>query len=77
MKTTQIQLQRFDADEGKVFDYKEPQINIEVEPETGNEIEVVQHLYAKTIYLGKNDTIENYIEVDAPVEEAAANEDTE
>lgn len=73
MKNTQIKLERYDADEGKVFDWAEPRFD--EDPETHEQIQ--QHLYAKTIYLGKNDTIDNYIEVDAPVEEAAANEDTE
>ena len=34
---------------------------------TGNQIE--QHLYAKTLFIGANDNIFNYVEVYKPVEE--------
>lgn len=64
MKTTNFNLVRYDADEGKVFDWAEPRIEID---DDGNEIQF--HLYAKTLFIGANDAIENYIEVDAPVEE--------
>ena len=50
---------RYDADEGKVFDYKEPVFN---KDEEGNEIQ--EHLNAKTLYLGLYDSITNYVEVD-------------
>ena len=50
---------RYDADEGKVFDYKEPVFN---KDKDGNEVQV--HLNAKTIYLGLYDSITNYVEVD-------------
>ena len=57
-------LVRYDADEGKVFDWKEPRFNEEFD-ENGNVINKVQeHLYAKTLFIGGNDSIENYIEVD-------------
>ena len=65
MKTTNFNLIRYDADEGKVFDWKEPRF---IEDEEGNKIQ--EHLYAKTLFIGGNDSIENYIEVDAPKEEA-------
>lgn len=52
-------LTRYDADEGKVFDWKEPRYN---EDENGNQVQ--EHLNAKTLFIGGNDTIENYIEVD-------------
>lgn len=64
MTTKQITLERFDADEGKVFDWA---VCPEVEKEDGTK--EIQHLYAKTIFLAQNDSIENYIEVEAPVEE--------
>lgn len=60
MKETRVEVKRYDADEGMVFDYAEPQ-----KDEEGNEI----HLYAKTIFLGKNDSIDNYIEVPKQEEE--------
>lgn len=63
MKATNFKLTRYDADEGKVFDWKEPRF-IE---EDGNQVQ--EHLYAKTLFIGGNDTIDNYVEVDAPTEE--------
>lgn len=63
MKTTNFNLVRYDADEGKVFDWKEPRF---VEDEDGNKIQ--EHLYVKTLFIGANDNIENYIEVDEPQE---------
>lgn len=59
MKSTNFTLLRYDADEGKVFDWAEPRYE---EDENGNQIQV--HLYAKTLFLGVNDSIENYIEVE-------------
>jgi hypothetical protein len=64
MKSTNFQLIRYDADDNKVFDWKEPRFNTNKEGE-----QVQQHLYAKTLFIGANDKIENYIEVDAPVVE--------
>lgn len=64
MKSTNFNLVRYDADEGMVFDWKEEHF---VEDKDGNQIQ--EHLYAKTLFIGGNDSIENYIEVKAPVEE--------
>lgn len=64
MKTTNFNIVRYDADEGKVFDWVEPHF---VEDEEGNKVQ--EHLYAKTLFIGGNDSISNYIEIDAPVEE--------
>ncbi len=69
MKTTNFNLIRYDADENKVFDWKEPRFTTIVDEE-GKEVEIQEHLYAKTLFIGGNDTIENYVEIDAPVEEA-------
>ena len=69
MKTTNFNLIRYDADENKVFDWKEPRFTT-IEDEEGNEVQVQEHLYAKTLFIGGNDSIENYVEIDAPVEEA-------
>lgn len=52
-------LVRYDADEGKVFDWKEPRYE---EDEEGNQVQT--HLNVKTLFIGGNDTIENYVEVD-------------
>lgn len=59
MKSTNFNIIRYDADEGKVFDWKEPRFN---EDENGNKTQ--EHLYAKTLFIGGNDSIDNYIEVD-------------
>jgi hypothetical protein len=64
MKAQTFNLVRYDADEGKVFDWKEPRFNTDKE---GNK--TPQHLYAKTLFIGGLDNIENYIEVDKPTEE--------
>ena len=55
---------RYDADEGKVFDYKEPRY-IEVFADGVSQGERQEHLNAKTLYLGLYDSITNYVEVDA------------
>lgn len=62
MKSTNFNIVRYDADEGKVFDWKEPRF---IEDEEGNKIQ--EHLYAQTLFIGGTDRIENYIEIDAPV----------
>lgn len=59
---------RFDADENKVFDWKEPRFTVN-EDEDGNEVQVQEHLYAKTLFIGPTDSIANYIEIDAPSKE--------
>ena len=64
MKSTNFNIIRYDADEGKVFDWVEPRF---IEDEEGNKIP--EHLYVKTLFIGGNDSIDNYIEVDAPKED--------
>lgn len=64
MKQTNFNLIRYDADEGKVFDWAEPRFD---ELENGEKVQT--HLYAKTIFIGPADNIDNYIEVDAPKED--------
>ena len=56
-------LTRYDADIGKVFDWKEPRF---IEDADGNQIQ--EHLYVKTLFIGNNDTIDNYIEIEEVVE---------
>ena len=58
MKAQDFKLVRYDADEGYVFDWKEPRF---IEDENGEKIQ--EHLYAKTLFIGANDNIENYIEI--------------
>lgn len=59
MKATNFNIIRYDADEGKVFDWKEPRY---IEDENGKQLQ--EHLYAKALFIGPTDNIENYIEVD-------------
>lgn len=64
MKSTNYNLVRYDADNGKVFDYKDPKYNTDKE---GNKVQ--RHLYVKTLFIGVADSIDNYIEVEAPKED--------
>lgn len=59
MKAQSFALVRYDADEGKVFDWKEPRF---IENEEGEQVQ--EHLYATTLFIGGNDSIDNYIEVE-------------
>lgn len=63
MKSQDFKLVRYDADEGYVFDWAEPRYLEEVN-EKGEVVRKEQeHLYVRTLFIGGNDTIENYIEV--------------
>lgn len=65
MKASNFTLIRYDADEGMVFDWKEPRY-VEIKDDKGNVIETIQeHLNAKTLFIGANDSIDNYVEVQA------------
>jgi hypothetical protein len=64
MKAQNFKLTRYDADEGMVFDWVEPRY---ITDEEGNEIQ--EHLYAKTLFIGGNDNITNYMEVEESVKE--------
>ena len=59
MISKNFMLIRYDADIGCVFDWKEPRY---VEDEEGNQIQ--EHLYVKTLFIGGNDNIDNYIEIE-------------
>lgn len=59
MKSTNFNIVRYDADEGMVFDWAEPRF---LEDENGKQVQ--EHLYVKTLFIGGNDKIENYIEVE-------------
>lgn len=61
MKQTTFNLIRYDVDDGKVFDWKEPRY---IEDEEGNLIQ--EHLYSKTLFIGENDSIDNYVEIVVP-----------
>lgn len=62
MKSTNFELTRYDADDNMVFDWIEPRYRTELD-ENGKEVKVQEHLYAKTLFIGANDTISNYMEV--------------
>ena len=68
MKETAIVVKKYMADEGYVFDWKEPRyqkvpINPD-KPEEGEKNGEQEHLYVKTLFIGGNDTIDNYIEIE-------------
>ena len=66
MKYSDFVLTRYDADDDKVFDWKEARYEDVVDENgepTGEQVQV--HLNVKTLFIGGTDTIENYIEVDA------------
>lgn len=65
MKAQNFNIVRYDADTNKVFDWAEPRyqdvIGEDGKP-TGEQVQ--EHLYAKTLFIGGNDIIDNYIEVE-------------
>ena len=69
MISSNYSLTRYDSDEGKVFDWKEPRYDEvlidENNPELGTKQGDQKHLNAKTLFLGHTDSITNYVEVDA------------
>lgn len=52
---------KYEAREGYVFDWKNLEEHTYEDPETHEIIQ--EHLYAKIIYLGIHDSIDNYVEV--------------
>ena len=65
MKSTNFNLVRYDADDGYLFDWAEPRYQDVFDQDgkpTGQKIQ--EHLYVKTLFIGGNDTIDNYIEVE-------------
>jgi hypothetical protein len=65
MKSRNFFLTKYEADNGKVFDW----LNLEehkITDENGKEIQ--EHLYAKVLFIGGNDSIANYIEIDMPTD---------
>lgn len=65
MKSTNFNLVRYDADEGKVFDWAEPRYKYEFDKDGKHIIGQYQiHLNVKTLFIGANDSIDNYIEVE-------------
>lgn len=65
MKKQNFNLVRYDADDGLVFDWAEPHF-IDIFDDNGNIIDQeIEHLFAKTLFIGDNDSIDNYVEVKA------------
>lgn len=66
MNSTNYSLTKYEADEGKYFDWKVPRyrdvIGEDGKP-TGEQEQ--EHLNVKTLFLGHADIITNYVEVDA------------
>lgn len=63
MKSQDFKLVRYDADEGYVFDWAEPRYSYKYNENREVIKKTQQHLYTKTLFIGGNDNIENYIEV--------------
>lgn len=66
MKSQDFKLVRYDADEGKVFDWAEPHyvyVPVDETRPDGEMKQIQEHLYATTLFIGSNDSIDNYIEV--------------
>lgn len=74
MKSTNFNIVRYDADDGMVFDWKEPRY-IEVFADGVSQGEQQEHLYVKTLFIGPTDSIDNYIEVEEVLDNAG-NENT-
>ena len=66
MKQENYILRKIEADAGKVFDWANLEAH-QYEDEDGNIIQ--GHLYSDILFLADNDSAENYIEVEKPVEE--------
>ena len=62
MKAQSFNLVRYDADDGFVFDWREPRYREELD-EHEELIRTREHLYVKTLYIGPTDNISNYVEV--------------
>lgn len=61
MKSKAFNLVRYDADDGFVFDWA----NLEEHQHYDENDNLIQeHLYAKTLFIGGNDSIDNYVEVE-------------
>ena len=73
MKSQDFKLVRYDADEGKVFDWAEPHyvyVPVDETRPDGEMKQIQEHLYATTLFIGSNDSIDNYVEVVETIAEA-------
>ena len=67
MKSENFPITKYEADEGKVFDWKNLKEHL-IEDEKTHEM-IQEHLYAKILFIGGIDSIDNYVEVDEPLKE--------
>jgi len=65
MANVSNRMRAYKAPEGYVYDWSEPHTAIIIE-EDGTETEIIEHLYAKYLYLGKYDSVDNYTIVPDP-----------
>lgn len=65
MRESIVEIRKYEASEGKVFDWADLEAH-KHQDEKGEWVQ--EHLYAKILYLSVNDSIDNYVEVDEPVE---------
>ena len=63
MKSQDYTVKRYDADPGYVFDWATPRYTEDAE---GNQVR--EYLYAKTLFIGDSDSIDNYVEIEEPEE---------
>lgn len=61
MKTEDFKLVKYEADEGKTFDWKDLDAHKTIDNQ-GNEIQ--EHLYTEILFLAEDDSIDNYVEID-------------
>lgn len=59
MKSETFNVVKYEAEDGMYFDWKTPHTHTD---EEGNII--TEHLYAKVLFIGVNDSIDNYVEVE-------------
>lgn len=64
MKEQNYNVIRYDADDGMVFDWADLSQHT-YEDEDGRVIQ--EHLFVKTLFIGDNDSILNYVEVPSPI----------
>ena len=69
MKKTVFEVNRYDAGENKVFDWKDLSVHTHEEEQDGKIVVIQDHLYVKTLFIGSHDSIDNYIEVPEPNQE--------
>lgn len=70
MKTNKVEIIKYEAEEGKCFDWKDLTKHTHTDKD-GNLIQ--DHLYANVLWIGQYDSIENYVEVEVVEDEHTEN----